>query len=121
MTRNTLTELIVAIVVLATTVLILNPFSFWMPDMAHMVVLGCLLAAFGALSALILREQAGDEREDAHRMLSGRAAFLAGSTVLVLAVAVEGSMGHVDPWLVAALLTMIFTKLGVRLYSDLRQ
>lgn len=121
MTRNTLIEAVVAGVFLLTTMLILNPFTFWMPDMAHTVVLGCLLAAFGALSTLVLREQAGDEREDAHRKLSGRAAFLAGSLVLVLAIAVQGSRGYVDPWLVVALLAMTFTKLAVRLYSDLKQ
>lgn len=121
MTRNSLIELVVAVILLITTTLILNPFDVWMPDMAHIVVLGCLVAAFGALSTLVLRERAGDEREDAHRKLSGRAAFLAGSAVLVVAIAIEGGMGHVDPWLVVALLAMTFTKLGTRLYSDWRE
>ncbi len=118
MTRTTLTEIVITLVLLTTTTLILNPFDIWMPDMAHLVVLGCLLAAFGALATLWMREKAGDEREDRHRMLSGRAAFLVGSTILVLAIAYQANSGLVDVWLVLTLLGMVFTKLGVRLYSD---
>lgn len=121
MTRTTLIEIIVVLVVFITTILILNPFNVWMPDMAHLVVLGCLLAAFGAFAALVLREKADDEREDHHRMLSGRAAFLVGATLLVFAIAYQANTGLVDAWLVLTLLAMIFVKLGVRFYSDWKQ
>ncbi len=120
MTRNAYIEIALAVVLLGISVLVLNPFHFWMPDMAHIVVLGCLVAAFGAFSALVLREQASDEREEAHRMLSGRVAFLTGATILVVAIAYQSEMGNVDPWLVFALVGMVFAKLLVRLYGDLR-
>lgn len=121
MTRTTYLELLVAIVLLGIAILFLNPFHFWMPDMALLLMLGCLLTVFGAFAALILREQAQDEREETHRMRSGRAAFLVGATILVIGIAYQGSTLHVvDSWLVVALCGMVLAKLATRIYSDLR-
>lgn len=120
MTRNTYLEIVLALVLLGIGVLLLNPFHFWMPDMAHLFILGCLIAVFGAFSTLVLREQAHDEREDAHRMLSGRIAFLVGATIIVVGIAYQSEMGSVDPWLVLVLIGMVLAKIAVRLYGDLR-
>ncbi|KND47109.1 MAG: hypothetical protein AB199_01615 [Parcubacteria bacterium C7867-004] len=100
------------------SLVLLDPFHIWMPDMAYMIVLCCLVAAFGAFAAFVLCERAGDEREDAHRMLSGRMAFLAGSGVLVAGIVLQGLTGPIDPWLIYALCAMVFAKLAARAYSD---
>ena len=81
-------------------------------------MLGALVAAFGVVVVFVLREQAVDEREQAHRALAGRLAFLAGSSILILGIVVQGIGGIVDQWLAFALAAMIVTKIGVRMYSD---
>lgn len=108
----------VAAILVAISVLLLNPLHLWMPDMAHMLVLAALLAAFGAFAAFILRERAGDERETALRGLAGRIGFLTGALVLVIAIALEGLVGTPDPWLVLALSAMVVAKLAARAYGD---
>ena len=52
------------------------------------------------------------------RMLSGRIGYLAGASVLVIAIAVEGFHGAADPWLILALLAMLLGKLFVRGWAD---
>lgn len=118
MNRNTSIELLVSALLVIVAVLLVNPFHFWMPDMAHMAILGCLLVVFAALATFILRERAVDERETAHRMLAGRSAFLLGSFVLVLGIATQTFQDALDPWLVGALVIMVVAKIATRIYVD---
>lgn len=118
MTRESLPEILSATALAAATMLLLNPFGFWMPSMAHMAVLAAAVAAFGAFVAFVLRERAVDERDIAHRSAAGRAAFLAGSAVLLAGIIVEGVQDALDPWLVVALLAMVIAKVGFRVYGD---
>ena len=100
-------EIFSALVFCAIAVLLLNPMDFWMPSMAHMTVLAVGAAAFGAFAIFVLRERAEDERDEVHRALAGRAAFLAGSGVLILgiwpqpfidfSVAATGVFTHLTP------------------------
>lgn len=119
MTRDTIPEILSALAFCAIAVLLLNPLDFWMPSMAHMTVLAVGAAAFGAFAIFVLRERAGDERDEAHRALAGRAAFLAGSGVLILAIALQSMTYEVDSWLVWALIAMVLAKIGVRIWSTL--
>lgn len=118
MSTNTFIQTVSTVAVLILAVLLLNPFHFWMPGMAQMAVLGCLLVAFAVLSVYLLQEQAGDEREAAHRMLAGRVAFFIGSLLLVIGIAVESVHGTPNMWLVLALAGMILGKVAARFYSD---
>ena len=68
-----------------------------------------------------MREQAHDEREMAHRMHAGRAAYLSGIVVLTVALVVQGLGHHIDPWIALALGMMVVVKLISRLYSDTYQ
>ncbi len=113
--------MISAALVLILAALLLNPFHFWMPGMAHMALLGCLLIAFAVLSVYLLQEQARDEREAMHRMRAGRTAFFIGSLILVIGIAVESMHGTPNMWLVLALAGMIVGKVGARFYSDWKQ
>lgn len=96
---------------------LINPFEVWMPDMAHMTVLGVTVAAFGVLSLFIVHETSEDERDDAHRMLAGRAAFMAGSLVLLVGIVVQTLADNLDSWLVVALVSMVIAKLATRIWS----
>jgi len=86
-----------------------------------MMVVGMLVLAlvlFGIFASFILREKTVDERDAVHETLAGRNAFLAGSTILILGIVVEGYTHTVDPWLVIALIVMIVVKIGTRFWSD---
>ncbi len=118
MKNNFILEIVTAAALLALATLILNPSHMWMPDAVLMGALLGLLVLFCLFAVFVVRERARDEREASHRMLAGRAAFLAGSLVLVAGIIVEGSTHHVDPWLVLALVGMVVAKLGMSIYSD---
>jgi len=88
--------------------------------MAHMVILGFIVAAFGVFAALLLREQSGDERETIHRMLAGRAAFLTGATILLVGIVWQAFTGTVDAWLILTLCGMVLAKTAIRFYGEHR-
>jgi len=115
---NFIKELSIGIILLILLLLILNPFHLWMPSMVIDVVLVLLLAVFGIFSVYLLQEKVADEREDSHRMLSGRYAFLSGSAVLIIGIVVQGFMGKTDPWLFIALVVMVIVKMATRMYTD---
>lgn len=116
--KNNIKETIVTLCLIAIAILLLNPFNFWMPDMIVLVMLACALSLFGIFASFILREKPIDERDDAHRALAGRNAFLMGSAVLMIGIVVQGYTHTVDSWLVIALIVMILTKITTRIWSD---
>ena len=118
MKNKSIIEFFVATALVVILILILNPMHFWMPDMAHVTVLGLLLVIFVAYAAFALREEIVDERDALHRMFAGRAAFITGTTILTLGVFFGALEGEVDKWLVFTLVGMIIAKLATRLYTD---
>ena len=119
MKNNLLIEIGIVGVLIVLSFTLLNPFHAWMPDMMHMTALAGTLVAFGVLAAFILREQARDERDVAHRSLSGRIGFLVGAAVLVIGILYQQIVHDMlDPWLIYAFMGMVVTKVAVRIYSD---
>lgn len=116
--KNNFKEYIVTLGLIVIAILLLNPFHFWMPDMMVMSMLACALVLFAVFASFILREKSVDERDDQHRTLAGRNAFLAGSATLILGIIVQGYSHAVDEWLVVALIVMVVTKIGTRIWSD---
>lgn len=111
-------ESVFAIVLLLAAVLLVNPFGLWMPTMFQMSMLAILVAAMGAIAAFMVRERAIDERDEAHRMHAGRAAFLAGAAILLIGITVQTFAHALDPWLVAALVGMVLAKVLARAWTD---
>ena len=111
-------EVAASFVLVVLLVLILNPLHFWMPMPVHIMILGALAAAFGAIAVFVLRENAVDEREAAHRSFAGRVAFLVGAGMLVIGIALQSLQHAVDVWLVGVLVFMIVAKMAARLYGD---
>jgi len=118
--KNNLIEGVLALVLVVLAVLLINPMHLWMPDTGAMLVLVLAVAAAAAWGIFVMREQAGDEREEAHRAAAGRAAFLAGGAVLVIGIVVEELSHSLDPWLVYALVAMVLAKYASRLWSERR-
>jgi len=111
-------EIIVPLTLVVLAILLLNPFHFWMPDMMVMGMLVALLVLFSIFASFILKEKVFDERDNVNRSLAGRNAFLAGSTILMLGIVIQGYSHKVDSWLVVALIVMIIVKITTRLWSD---
>lgn len=111
-------EVFVAVVLVILLILIVNPFDIFMPSGMQMAAAAVAVVAFGIFSSFVLREDAGDEREEKHRSLAGRVAFLIGSLVLLIGILVELYRHMLDPWLVVALVSMIIAKIVTRMYSE---
>ncbi len=116
--KNNFIESIVSLGLVVTTLLLLNPFHFWMPDMLVVCMLVGIFVMFAIFASFILREKAGDERDEQHKALAGRNAFLIGSAVLIVGISIQGYAHVVDEWLVLALIAMVITKIGTRIWSD---
>ena len=120
MKNNFLQETIVSLIIIALLVLLLNPFSFWMPNALLIVMVLALLVSFAIFVSFIWRENTQDEREEIHRSLAGRIAFLTGSGVLVLAIIVQCFQHNLDIWLVITLVSMILAKIAGLVYGRVK-
>jgi len=113
-----LKETAIAIILIVLLVLVLNPFNFLMPPHYLTMLIIFLIAVFGIFAAVIWKEHARDEREQLHRMLAGRYAFLTGSSLLVVGIIVQSLQHIIDRWLIFALVGMILAKLIALGYSQ---
>lgn len=116
--KNNTAEIIIPISLVAVALLLLNPLEFWMPSMMLIVILAIGLAVLALFASFILREKNLDERDVLHSSIAGRNAFLAGVSVLMLGIVIEGYMHHVDTWLVLALIVMVIAKIITRFWAD---
>lgn len=114
-------EIVVSLILIGLLILIINPSDIFMPTMAHMMLAGFAVIVFGFFAGLVLKEKTKDEREEKHRGLAGRAAFLAGSSILIIGMVSQTLKDSIDPWLVASLVVMILVKLTTRIYNDLNK
>jgi hypothetical protein len=116
--KNNLIEISTASVLIILSVLFLNPWHFWMPDMMVVGMLIFALVVFGIFAGYVLRERVVDERDAMHETLAGRNAFLAGVTMVLVGILWQGLQHAVDPWLVVVLVTMLLAKIITRVWSD---
>jgi len=115
-----LSEIFIFVLLLLIFVSLLYvPSNILMPMRLDMVAIVLLIASFFVFATLYWREKPTDERESFHRLEAGRTAFLAGSTVMVLALTVQTFEHDVDPWLIISLLVMVTFKLFSRIWSRL--
>lgn len=91
---------------------------FWMPMMGEMIALLIVSILMLTWVGFVMKEVAHDEREVALKMKSGRAAYLSGLGVLMMALIVQGFAHAIDPWIAIALAVMVLAKLCARLYEE---
>ena len=108
------------IVLIAALILLANPYMFWMPSTLHMAILAFFIIAFALFSAFIWREHAADERENLHRFIVGRYAFLTITTVLVIGITIQTINHTLDIWLVTALVVGILAKVIGGMYTKMK-
>ncbi|MBY0310268.1 hypothetical protein K2Q16_03935 [Patescibacteria group bacterium] len=91
---------------------------FWMPMMGELVALVCVTVLLLLWASFMLYETAVDEREVQLKTQSGRVAYLAGLAILLVAL-ISQSLSHtIDPWIPAAIATMVLVKHFTRLYLE---
>jgi hypothetical protein len=91
---------------------------FWMPMMGEMVALLLVTVLLFIWMGFVLFETVHDEREAELRHKSGRLAYLAGMSVLILALLIQGFAHAVDPWVPVTLAVMVVVKQVSRLYLE---
>ncbi len=91
-------------------VLLTDPFDITMNNMTLLLVSGLLLASFGVFAGLLWQEKPADEREAVLVDKAGRLGYLAGLSMLVLALVVQSFDHAVDAWLVVTIAIMIIAK-----------
>jgi hypothetical protein len=121
MSGSAVAEFVIAAVLIALAVFVLNPMNFWMPDMIAKAAVVGIFVAFAVFAALVWRERPTDEREAVHQSAAGRVAYLAGTAVLALGVALQATAHAVDGWLVSALVVMVIAKIAARLWYAARR
>ena len=116
-----ITEIIISCVLVALSILFLDPGGFFDSMPGYMMASLVLLVCYVLFAAFIWRENGRDEREQFHKMMAGRFAYLAGVGVLVLGIILE-ELGHsLDPWLVIALSGMVLAKVAGLMYGRIRK
>ncbi len=110
-------DIFISLLLLVSTILILNPYNFLMPDMLQILVIVITLVVFAFFAIFVLREKNRDERDAVHRSISGRVAFLSGSSILIIGIIYQALHDSIDVWLVIALVVMVISKLVSRFYS----
>lgn len=76
MKNNFLTEIIISTVLIGLLILLLNPFNFLMTTSVQtMMVLGVLII-FVSFCIFVWKEKSKDEREQLHKQIASRFAYL---------------------------------------------
>ncbi|MEK7177789.1 MAG: hypothetical protein AAB705_03115 [Patescibacteria group bacterium] len=115
-----LTQTVSAFMILGIAILFLNPSNLTMPDSIQTMLIVGMIVAFLTFSAFIFREKSSDERESLHILAAGRISYLVGVGTLIIGVIIQTLNHEIDPWLVIALCTMVFSKLLSRIYSHFK-
>lgn len=114
--NSTLFDYLLPLVLIAALLLLANPFHFWMPGTLHMIVLVLVVILFVIFSTFIWHERAADEREQVHRNIAGRFAFMTFTSVAVGGIIVQTLNHTLDIWLVATLVAGIIAKVASIVY-----
>jgi hypothetical protein len=99
-----------SLTLIALGILLTDPFDLTMNNMALILISGLLFASYGVFAGLLWKEKAADEREAVIVDKAGRLGYLAGLSVLVIALVIQSYDHNVDPWLVVIIATMIIAK-----------
>ncbi len=111
-------EVLVSVVLIVLVTLFLDPFMLWMPASMVQLMLVAVIVLFALFSVFVWRENAGDEREQFHKMMADRIGYLAGASLLVAGIVYQTFVDHaVDSWLISSLVLMVIAKLIALCYG----
>jgi peptidoglycan/LPS O-acetylase OafA/YrhL len=118
--KNIKGELSVSIILLILLFAVFNPWQIAMPGYVVMCLLLAVLLLFIGFAVFLWREGRGDERENLHRMVADRIAFLTGSALLVAGIIAEELSRALDPWIIGVLAVMILAKMIGLIYAKIK-
>jgi len=110
MRENIINEVIVAVSFGVLLLLLVNPWSFWMPEAITYASVMVLFVLASFFAGLVFKSVSQDEREEAHLLFASRAAYFAGVIVLLIGVSYQALYDHADPWLAGTLAIMVIVK-----------
>lgn len=116
--KNKLFQIVVAVLLVGLLLLLSDPFMLFMPPAAAMLVMVGVVVLMLLWGVFVLYEQAQDEREVAHRMYSGRIAYLMGIVILTTAFIVQSLEHALDFWIALCLAVMVLAKVVTHFYLD---
>ncbi len=121
MWKNNFSEFVLPLALIVVLLTLVVPLGLTHDQAMVMAQQGFLLAGFTSFALLVWRERVSDEREQLHRMMTGRSAYLVASGILIVGIVAESLGGQVDRWLVFALIAMVLTKIIGSVFMRLRR
>lgn len=112
-----ISEVIIALILISLLVLLLDPFGFVMATNLQMMVIAFVLIIFIFFAAFVWNEKTRDEREELHKHIVSRFAYLSGASILTIAVIYQSLNHTLDPWVIIALIVMVLAKLIGSIYT----
>jgi len=90
--------------------------------MAYVLCYVVVVVMFAVFMYSILKRTDRDEREHHHHTVAAESGYIVGAVALLIGIAYQTlSIHQVDDWLFVALIAMLVTRLGVRIYLDKKQ
>jgi len=120
MKNNFLKEMFASFLIIFLVFWLVNPFHFWMPTMLQMSLTIMLILLFSFFAHFVWKESVQDEREELHRFIADRTAYLTGSAILIVAFIVQSVHHMIDPWIAVTLAVCILGKIFGSLFARYR-
>jgi hypothetical protein len=117
--KSNVTEAGIVLVLTGLLILLINPLGIFMPTMMEMLVVALASLVFLLFVGFVWKEQVLDEREELHRFLAARFAYVVGAVILMGAILVQSLVHDLDPWIVGALIGMLVAKVIGRRYAQI--
>lgn len=118
MKNKFLTEILISAVLITLLMLLLDPFMILMTTPVQMIMIALILIIFVSFCIFVWREKSRDEREEFHKHIASRFAYLSGASILIIAIVFQSFNHTLDPWIVFALIVMILAKIAGSLYAN---
>lgn len=121
MKNNLIGETIISLGLIVLLIFFMNPLDLLMPQRMHQLMVPLLVILFILFAAVLWKENLGDEREQLHKFIASRFAYVAGIAILILGIIFESIHTFIDPWLIIAICIMLLAKICGLVYGYLRR
>ncbi len=110
-------ETIISLILIGLLIFFVNPFDFLMPQQMHPLMIPLLIILFIIFAGLLWKENPGDEREQFHKFIASRFAYLAGIATLIMGIIIQSVHHVIDPWLIIAVCITLLAKIIGLIYG----
>ncbi|MEK9176455.1 MAG: hypothetical protein AAB520_03365 [Patescibacteria group bacterium] len=117
MKNKFITEILISTILIVLLILLLDPFMILMTTPVQMITIAAVLIIFISFCVFVWKENSRDEREQLHKQIASRFAYLSGASILIIAIITQSLNHSLDPWIVIALIVMILAKVAGSLYA----